>query len=161
MKTSAHGLIIDQNKFLLTQRQDVHLWVMPGGTVEKGETTENALVREIKEETGYLVSIDHLALVTKLSSSIKYVYICHITGGKEHLDPHEVNRAVWVSINKLPKPISLFEKSRIQKVHKMNKNPIYEDIKINLFLEAMHQFKNPLSLIEVLMAYITNKVKRS
>jgi 8-oxo-dGTP diphosphatase len=48
------GVIYKNNKFLIAQRNlkkaQGGLWEFPGGKVEKDESYENALVREIKEE---------------------------------------------------------------------------------------------------------------
>lgn len=48
------GIIYRNNKFLVAQRNlkksQGGLWEFPGGKVEKGETYEEALKREIKEE---------------------------------------------------------------------------------------------------------------
>ena len=48
------GIIWKNNKFLIAKRNakkdQGNLWEFPGGKVEKGESYENALVREIKEE---------------------------------------------------------------------------------------------------------------
>lgn len=48
------GIIYKNNKFLIAQRNlkksQGGLWEFPGGKVEKGETYEEALKREIKEE---------------------------------------------------------------------------------------------------------------
>jgi 8-oxo-dGTP pyrophosphatase MutT (NUDIX family) len=45
--------VIDQNgKLLLMRRTDNHLWAMPGGQMEVGETPAEAVVRETLEETG-------------------------------------------------------------------------------------------------------------
>lgn len=48
------GVIYKNNKFLIAQRNlkkaQGGLWKFPGEKVEKGETYENALAREIKEE---------------------------------------------------------------------------------------------------------------
>ena len=48
------GIIWKDNKFLIAKRNakkdQGNLWEFPGGKVEKGESYENALVREIKEE---------------------------------------------------------------------------------------------------------------
>lgn len=48
------GVIYKNNKFLIAQRNlkkaQGGLWEFPGGKVEKGESYENALAREIKEE---------------------------------------------------------------------------------------------------------------
>lgn len=48
------GVIYKNNKFLIAQRNfkkaQGGLWEFPGGKVEKNESYENALIREIKEE---------------------------------------------------------------------------------------------------------------
>ena len=48
------GVIYKNNKFLIAQRNikkaQGGLWEFPGGKVENGESYENALIREIKEE---------------------------------------------------------------------------------------------------------------
>lgn len=60
------GIIIDGNKLLFVKRRDKLLleadgqWELPGGKIEFGENSETALLREIKEETGYTVSIKQL-----------------------------------------------------------------------------------------------------
>jgi 8-oxo-dGTP diphosphatase len=53
----AVGVILDrENRVLLTRRaQDVHqggLWEFPGGKVESGESVQQALARELREELG-------------------------------------------------------------------------------------------------------------
>jgi ADP-ribose pyrophosphatase YjhB (NUDIX family) len=53
------GIIRDKGgRLLLIQRghdPDAGLWSLPGGRIEPGETDEQALVREIREETGLTV----------------------------------------------------------------------------------------------------------
>lgn len=51
------GLIFCDDKFLIIQRSDkargeFHYWEFPGGRMEFGEKPEEALRREVKEETG-------------------------------------------------------------------------------------------------------------
>lgn len=53
------AVLIHDGKVLLIQRAKDPLrgrWMIPGGTVEMGETLEQALVREVAEETGLMVS---------------------------------------------------------------------------------------------------------
>ncbi|WP_127530380.1 NUDIX hydrolase [Paenibacillus kobensis] len=60
------GILIEEDSILLV-KQNVNAsrgWSLPGGRVEQGETLEEAIVREIEEETG---------LATKV---VKLLYIC-------------------------------------------------------------------------------------
>ena len=56
------GIIYKNNKFLIAQRNlkkdQGGLWEFPGGKVEKNESYENALIREIKEELNADIEVD-------------------------------------------------------------------------------------------------------
>lgn len=87
---AAIGIILndDRTQVLLIKRHDVPVWVLPGGGVECDETPEEALIREIQEETGYQVQIvrkcaeyypiNQLAAFTSL-------FICQIQSGENRL----------------------------------------------------------------------------
>lgn len=55
------ALIWDEDKFMICQRPKNKtcglLWEFAGGKVEKGETKEQALIRECREELGIAVSV--------------------------------------------------------------------------------------------------------
>lgn len=60
-KIAAKGLILFNGKYLLVLRSgeeniDPSRWDIPGGGVKAGETVSEALIREIKEETGIDIS---------------------------------------------------------------------------------------------------------
>jgi mutator protein MutT len=60
------GILIEDNKILLV-KQDVtekRHWALPGGRPESGETLEQCLVREMKEETGLDVRVKELLYIT-------------------------------------------------------------------------------------------------
>ena len=42
----------EEGRFLLIRRADTGTWCMPGGTVDWGETVREAIIREVREETG-------------------------------------------------------------------------------------------------------------
>lgn len=53
VRPSASAVIFDQRgRLLLQQRSDGGQWGLPGGSVEIGESVTDAVVREVKEETG-------------------------------------------------------------------------------------------------------------
>ncbi|MEM5814243.1 MAG: NUDIX domain-containing protein [Candidatus Aenigmatarchaeota archaeon] len=69
---SAGGLVYNRKtkKFLLIA--DKHMvWSLPKGRIEKGETAEEAALRETSEETG--LPLKRLKILKKLGT-IKYVY---------------------------------------------------------------------------------------
>lgn len=58
-KRSARGIVRDpKGRILLLNWRDPkngrEVWEVPGGSVERNETLEEALVRELREETGYI-----------------------------------------------------------------------------------------------------------
>lgn len=68
MRTIVNGLLLADGKVLLARRSLQRkaypgLWSFPGGHVEPGETLEQALVRELREELG-IVPLTHDALGT-------------------------------------------------------------------------------------------------
>jgi ADP-ribose pyrophosphatase YjhB (NUDIX family) len=54
------AIINQQHEILLVQRQDYHVWCMPGGRVEPQESLAEAAMREVLEETGIHVALQHI-----------------------------------------------------------------------------------------------------
>jgi ADP-ribose pyrophosphatase YjhB (NUDIX family) len=49
-----------EGRILLQRRSDNGLWGLPGGSVEIGESVRDAIVREVREETGLTVEVVRL-----------------------------------------------------------------------------------------------------
>ena len=55
---------------------------MPGGWVDPGETPEQAVVREVAEETGLRVSAPLLLHTKQRPTSVHYTFGCELDGGE-------------------------------------------------------------------------------
>ena len=53
-------VVIQKNEVLLTLREDVPLWCLPGGRVEPNESVAQTAVREVYEETGIQIELTRL-----------------------------------------------------------------------------------------------------
>lgn len=60
MFTGVHAFCFCGDKLVVVYHQDKKYWTPPGGGIEKGETYEQAVVREVKEETNMKVSHQEL-----------------------------------------------------------------------------------------------------
>lgn len=65
------GILIEDNKILLVKQKvsDKRNWSLPGGKLEQGETIEQGIIREMKEETGFDVEIIRLLYLCDVAAS--------------------------------------------------------------------------------------------
>ena len=82
------GLVVDKDKILFvehTNKGKSH-WILPGGGLEFGETFQEGVRREVKEETGIDVEVKKLVyvdqLVTDKNHMIFLTYLCHPTSDR-------------------------------------------------------------------------------
>ncbi len=79
-------------------------WSMPGGLVENDETTEEAAIRETKEETGFDVALDGVLSVWMRPGFpiLVVTYRAHIVGGTLQVAPDEASEAAFFPKAELP-----------------------------------------------------------
>lgn len=70
----AAAIFNDKGEILLQKRKDVNQWCIISGHVEFGETIEEAILREIKEETDTKATISRFIGVYSSPSSQTYTY---------------------------------------------------------------------------------------
>lgn len=65
------GVLVENNKILLVKQKvsEKRNWSLPGGKLEQGETLEQGIIREMKEETGLDVEIIRLLYLCDVSAS--------------------------------------------------------------------------------------------
>ncbi len=85
LQAGAFGTILnDRGEVLLCHRRDMDLWNPPGGRVEAGEAPWEAVVREIREETGVQADVVRLASVTwkPRRNEILFQFVCRMVAGE-------------------------------------------------------------------------------
>ncbi|OQP73423.1 DNA mismatch repair protein MutT [Xanthomonas phaseoli pv. syngonii LMG 9055] len=102
------GVITDpRGRILLTRRTETRdmpgLWEFPGGKREPGETSEQALVRELNEELGIEAQVgDWVMDVPQLYPDKRLrLEVRHITGWKGSPRGREGQAMTWVAVDKL------------------------------------------------------------
>lgn len=64
-RVGARGIVKKDDLYLMVYFQKDGFYTLPGGGVEKGESLEEAVLREVKEETGYICKIIRKGVVLK------------------------------------------------------------------------------------------------
>jgi 8-oxo-dGTP diphosphatase len=103
----------EDNRVLLVRRAHPPLegeWSIPGGLVEAGETTKQAIIREVGEETGLEVEPVKLVEVCERilrdqDGEVEYHfvlidYMCRIVSGETHADS-DVSEVRWAGLEEL------------------------------------------------------------
>lgn len=62
-KVDVRGVVFREGRILLVRETEDGLWTLPGGWADAGETPAEAVVKEIREESGYLTRADKLLAV--------------------------------------------------------------------------------------------------
>jgi 8-oxo-dGTP diphosphatase len=73
----------NEKQVLLGHRRDIDWWNLPGGGMESGETVDEALCREVREETGLEVKVERLIGVYSKPQKQEVVltFLCQVIGG--------------------------------------------------------------------------------
>lgn len=112
------GVLIRDNKILVQRDKDGTEYALPGGHVKIGETSEQSLIREYKEETGADIVCDRLIWVEetfwnwsgKDAHSLAFYYLISLKDDAaipdDYFESHKDNCNVvlkWVTIDEMKK----------------------------------------------------------
>lgn len=103
-RPSARGIIIKAGKIAMVHSKKYNYYKFPGGGIESGECKEDALIREVLEETGLCViknSIQEYGQVHRIQKGTKedifiqdnYYYLCKVKEAavRQNLDEYEAD----------------------------------------------------------------------
>lgn len=152
----------DTNEILLVQRQDVPVWVLPGGGIEANETAEIAVIRETFEETGMRVEVrDHIATYSPVNkfSAHTHLFVCYPTTNDRSfsLQSEEVSDVRFFPLCKLPSKLFPIHQALIDEWIRTESIPILRPLS-----EASYPALLKLIFSHPFLAfrYIANRIKR-
>lgn len=105
---SVAAVVQDESGLILTiRRMDNSEWQIPGGVLEKNETLEQCVVREVLEETGLIVEAVDLTGVYKHIGLgiVAFVFRCILKGGEFNKNS-EVQEIKWMTLENVEKVFS-------------------------------------------------------
>ncbi|MBD1383503.1 NUDIX domain-containing protein [Metabacillus arenae] len=114
----------DNSKLLLQKRADNRKWSLPGGQVDPGENVEEAIIREVKEETGFDIIVkklsgvysdpNHIIAYTngEIRQQFSICFLCEIVGGTQ-VTSEESIEVKFISIEELDR-ISIHPTQKIR-----------------------------------------------
>jgi 8-oxo-dGTP diphosphatase len=123
-KTATAIIPFPDGKILLVKRDTIPFkgyWALPGGRMDPGESVEQTVIREVKEETGLDAAIvckvgEYVEVGVKDDVEYEYFPTCFVVkkvGGEIKKQDSEIQEIQLFSLNQLPKPLAFEHDSMI------------------------------------------------
>jgi 8-oxo-dGTP pyrophosphatase MutT (NUDIX family) len=138
ISTGAAALIRDErSRVLLIKRRDFGVWGLPGGSQEIGESIDQTIVREVREEVGLVVEPARLLGVrTSPRFDVTFpngdevqpyvvLFECRVLGGELKTDGDEVLDVGWFDNAHLP-PMMRHTAMAIQLLEQFSGEPLFD-----------------------------------
>ena len=120
---SVAGLVTNDEGKILLVNSPWRGWEYPGGLIEPGETFEQALRREIREESGVEVEIERFVGICKNveKNIVNIDFVCRYVGG-ELTTSDESTEVIWATPEEALKMITFpLTKKRLQNMLSLDK----------------------------------------
>ena len=138
---TAEAVIFDANQRILLVRQGAsrQQWEFPGGKVKKREALNDAVVREVLEETGLVCVPEQLLGIFYITDENIYDFLvaCRLDdpNPKPRPRPPEIIHCAFFPIDRLPQPIRPFTVDRIKDALNGITHPLPVEITSDQWLE--------------------------
>jgi 8-oxo-dGTP diphosphatase len=105
-RIAAFAIIERGGRVLLARRRDIGWWNLPGGGIEAGETVDEGLLREVREEICAQVEIERLVGVYSKPQKDEVVltFLCRLSPNEDQVlgTTDEVSEIGWFTREELP-----------------------------------------------------------
>jgi len=120
-KVDVRAAMIRDGKILLVKEANDGRWSLPGGWADVGDTPSEAIIREVREESGFDARVLRVVGVYDANRvpneemlpfyhAYKLLFLCEILGG-EARPSHETPDVRFFAVNDLP-PLSIYRTNR-------------------------------------------------
>lgn len=147
----------DKTQVVLVKRKDVPVWVLPGGGIDPGETPEEAVMREVLEETGLVVEVvrqtGEYTPINKLTSFTR-LYECKILEGNiQRTD--ETSAIQLYELDELPRSFLIVHRDWLEDALKNLPYPIKKAItRVTYWGIFKYLLCHPILVLRALLARI-------
>jgi len=141
-RTRAVSILLKEDEVLLMYRKNTNeYFVFPGGGVEKGETVEQAVIRELKEEATIEAKINKLLYSHVYDDDTdQFFYLCDYVSGEPKLEENSPEKIEMLEGKEFYNP-------QWVKVEELNKMLVYPlEIRDLLIEDYKLNFTNPVKM---------------
>jgi len=105
----------DDDGILLSHRRDFDAWNLPGGGLQSRELPDEAVMREVKEETGLEVTIERLVgIYGKMDKDeLVFAFVCRVISGELSISD-EADEHRFFTVDRIP-PNTLSK--QVERIH--------------------------------------------
>lgn len=144
VREACRGIVIRDGLILLTYEVNTDQWFIPGGGLEYSESIKQCCIRELAEETGYVVKPqNHFVTINEYYEEWRFIshyFTCEITGETQRL---LTDREAEVGLE--PRWIPLHEAVTIFSKHQ---DYAYDEMKRGSYLREYNALLAYLKVVE-------------